>query len=262
MNRILTFSAVCALMCAMAGEGRADWFGLTDSKKDDAAAAKVAASPVSGGQVMKAARVRWLDKQTNRVQELVFTSGTTQNPGGVSVAMTKCIADYGGVPGQDVAWLEVRENGRGAPWFAGWMFNTFPEVATLDHPRYDMALVGCGDKPRARALVPVKPNEVSSDKVLGGDSEAPGADTESKADPYYVPGVEKPSAETPAPEGAAPAVAPANEPTAAVPGMATGTAASAASPAPAAQQQPAAQPMAAPANVSDPEALQQLMDQR
>ena len=80
-----------------------------------------------------------------------------------------------------MAWLEVREEHRDAPWFAGWMFNTYPEIATLDHPRFDLQLVGCGEQPRAKLAVPVAP--AAKDEIKPGaahdDSEVP--DTESGA---------------------------------------------------------------------------------
>lgn len=269
MKKLLALSALCLTISGAAGEARADWFGLTDPVSATTAAA--AKAPVAGGTAMASARVRWLDKQTNRVEILVLKAGTAQTPGGLNVAMTKCLADYGNVPGQDVAWIEVREKERSAPWFAGWMFNTFPEVATLDHPRYDLQLVGCGDKPRARAVTPVKPQEVTKEATLENDSESPGVDSESKSDPYYVPGVENPAAETPAPAGAAPAVTPTESvPVQNVPAQ------------PAAPAQPEVRPMvpggaavdpqpvaagqrlepAKPADVNDPDALQRMMDGR
>lgn len=288
MKTGLGLSALCLLLAGIAGEVRADWFGLKDSAAVSSSAPK---SSVAPGQASKVARVRWLDKQTNRFQTVVLQAGTTQNLGGLGVSLTKCLADYGGVGGQDLAWLEVREDKRNAPWFAGWMFNTFPEVATLDHPRYDMALVGCGDKPRARAAAPVKPGEVRDVAPPASDSEAPqGNDSESPSasnDPYYVPGVENTARETPPPAGAALAVTPTDVSTspAATPAGSSPSAAPAAAVQPAAPSQPSAQgpvrpvppvqpsvqPGAVPesqrvqpasSNVSDPEALQQLMDGR
>lgn len=134
----------------------------------------------------KSARVMLLDKQTNRRQTLVLVSGEPQVVGTVQVKLTRCISDYAATLGQDVAWLDVTEsaegNGRSAPWFSGWMFNTYPEVSTLDHPRYEVQVMGCGVKARqvvrASGSAPIVESGPVTDTESGGDG-----------DPYYVPGV-------------------------------------------------------------------------
>lgn len=158
----------------------------------------------------KSARVMLLDKQTNRRQNLVMIAGTTQIVGSLQIKLTKCLPDYGAVLGQDVAWLEIDEsaegNGRTAPWFAGWMFNTYPEISTLDHPRYDVQLQGCGVK--ARAVVKASGSAPIVDSAPIGDTESGG----DNADPFYVPGVEKGvSATTAAPVAETPVATPAAE---------------------------------------------------
>lgn len=158
----------------------------------------------------KSARVMLLDKQTNRRQTLILVAHEPQTVGTVQVTLTKCMSDYAAVLGQDVAWLDVVEsaegNGRSAPWFSGWMFNTYPEISTLDHPRYEVQVMGCGVK--ARQVV----KATGSAPIV---EEGPVADTESAGDgdPYYVPGVgpaavvpaEPAAAETPAADTEAPA---------------------------------------------------------
>ncbi|RYG60124.1 MAG: DUF2155 domain-containing protein [Alphaproteobacteria bacterium] len=144
----------------------------------------------------KSARVMLLDKQTNRRQTLVLVAGEAQVMGTVQVKLTRCIADYAATLGQDVAWLDVTESaegsGRSAPWFSGWMFNTYPEVSTLDHPRYEVQVMGCGVKARqvvkASGSAPIVESGPISDTESGGDG-----------DPYYVPGVGPAAVAPPAP---------------------------------------------------------------
>lgn len=157
-----------------------------------------------------AARIGWLDKQTNRYETVVMKLGQPQTLGDLEVEVDKCLPDYKGVLGQDVGWIKVTDapsvaNARTAPWFEGWMFNTFPEVATLDHPRYDMQLMGCGAKPRKIINTAPVIIDTQSEGYNGTDESGDGgADTEAPAspagnDPYYVPGVEKPAEEALAP---------------------------------------------------------------
>jgi hypothetical protein len=147
----------------------------------------------------KVARISWLDKQTNRRQVLVMAVNAPQSFGGLQVEVKKCLPDYGGTLGQDVAWLEVNEvagsGSRSAPWFAGWMLNTYPEVSTLDHPRYDMQLLGCGAKPRQ--IAPRAAPVIVEEAGPGADTESPG-DTPIRMeekndgnDPFVVPGIEE-----------------------------------------------------------------------
>lgn len=148
-----------------------------------AAAAATAEAPSTSTE--KSARVTLLDKQTNRRQTLVLVAGQVQTVGSLDVRLTKCLPDYAGQLGQDVAWLTITENEKGngskTDWFAGWMFNTYPEVSTLDHPRYDAILQGCGTK--ARKII----QTVGSAPVI--ETQEPVVDTETAADPYAVPGV-------------------------------------------------------------------------
>ena len=178
----------------------------------------------------KSARITILDKQTNRRQVLVLLAGEPQTLGTIQVKLNKCMPDYAAVLGQDVAWLDITDgpegSGRAAPWFSGWMFNTYPEVSTLDHPRYDVQLQGCGTK--ARAIVkatgsapvldttaPAVDTETPDDESTGAEENDSGANASPSSDPYYVPGVEKTGGAAMPPaknENAAPEVRPVVQP--------------------------------------------------
>lgn len=139
-----------------------------------------------------AARVVWLDKQTNTRTPLVLQPGAAQTLGTLALRLERCAMNLNNQPNTDAAWLVVSEPGRGTDWFAGWMVNTLPEVATLDHPRYDVQLVGCGSQPRKKA----GPVARSGQAIMGVDMET--ADP-SETDPFYVPGLESGVSGTPVP---------------------------------------------------------------
>jgi hypothetical protein len=152
-----------------------------------------AANPVAGPDVTPQtplgtlARVVWLDKQTNTRQVITLQAGTPQTLGGLVVKMDKCLPDVQNQANTDTAWLQVSEPGRGSDWFKGWMINTMPEIAALEHPRYDMQLVGCGTQARLR----------SGPVARSGAVIEAGVDTESMSlenDPFAVPGVSDTSA--------------------------------------------------------------------
>ena len=127
-----------------------------------------------------AARIIWLDKQTNTRTPVVLNVGQGQTLGQLSVQLTRCISNLGGELNTDTAWLTASEPGRSADWFSGWMINTLPEVATLDHPRYDLQFVGCGSQPRAKG------GKVAKSGAMPAE---PATDVEAGDDPFAVPGV-------------------------------------------------------------------------
>jgi hypothetical protein len=141
------------------------------------------------------ARIIWLDKQTNTRTSLTLNQGAAQTFGTLAVRLERCAMDINSQPNTDAAWLVVSEPGRGNDWFAGWMINTLPEVATLDHPRYDLQLVGCGSQPRKKAGPVARSGKVE----VGQDTETGGAGAEG-TDPFYVPGLESPTTPAPATE--------------------------------------------------------------
>jgi hypothetical protein len=47
-------------------------------------------------------------------------------------------------PGADAyAFLKIRDVREDSPRFSGWMFASSPALSALDHPRYDVWVVGC-----------------------------------------------------------------------------------------------------------------------
>jgi hypothetical protein len=154
----------------------------------------------ASGQDASSAALRLLDKQTNRISRFVVDINTpaTQTPFTLSVG--RCVKNVAGVPGQDAAWLDVTPKQGGDKWFNGWMFNTYPDVATLDNPRYDLQLIGCdvSAEDKAPTLLPeikVDNTEVDDEAPAAartaqeGDSATTGS-TNAGPDPYYVPGLE------------------------------------------------------------------------
>ncbi len=177
-----------------------------------AQAGVVTASPTVALNRPEAARVLWLDKQTNVKKIVILEPAVAQTLGPMALRLERCVADLQNQPGTDAAWLVVSEPDRGTDWFTGWMINTLPEVATLDHPRYDVQLVGCGSEARRRAG-PVarsgKPVET------GVDMESTAASgTALGGEAFVVPGVTDVSTPT-QPEPAVPEPVPANMPTSA-----------------------------------------------
>lgn len=140
------------------------------------------------------AKVRVLDKNTNRLKDATVLAGKPSTNLPLDITLKRCVPDVQGVPGQDVAWLDITETG-GSPLFSGWMFNWYPDVAALENPRYDVRVLECvrpgGVRPRAAVYAPKDDGSAPVSGVDEAPSEDPAADGN---DPNYVPGIEAPKA--------------------------------------------------------------------
>ncbi|HEX2859637.1 MAG TPA: DUF2155 domain-containing protein [Alphaproteobacteria bacterium] len=197
-NPALTLAGLAGVFCASTGY-TIDLSALPvvggQVSKTAAVASGTAVVPAGTVQFAKSAVVRLLDKQTNKVETMTVESGKTQKWGGLSVSLQKCGWGVGGVPVQDAAWLDITA-ASGEPEFHGWMFNTFPSVATYDHPRFDVELEKCvrpaGYTDAAPARVaPPQPSGPEHDR--GGDDEAP----QGVNNDFVVPGINENSNELP-----------------------------------------------------------------
>lgn len=121
-----------------------------------------------------AARLRLLDKNTNRVRDVTLVAGTMSSNLPLQVRVRTCVRDVQGVPDQDVVWLDVYALD-GGPVFSGWMFNLYPDVSALEHPRYDIRLLECARSAKAVVVQPAAQSKADGSEVKGVDSEAPQA---------------------------------------------------------------------------------------
>ncbi len=125
---------------------------------------------------MREGVLRLLDKQTNAVQALPMVLENALKPApDVQLTLRKCVRDYKGMRGLDVAWVDVElPNSEG---YKGWIFNWYPDAAGPENPRYDVRLIQCGAPDDKRRLTPATVGGVVVQGVeaRGGDEEAPDA---------------------------------------------------------------------------------------
>lgn len=185
----LVLSLACSHALAL------DWFNLPLIGGNDKVSVTTVANDTGSSEV-NTARVRVLNKDSNRLSDVTLVGGQHTMGGPLQFVMKRCVRDIQGVPGQDAAWIEVRDS-TNASLFEGWMFNLYPDVAAVENSRYDVRLLGC-----LRSALP-KPAPVRKAPADTGAGYAPARDAEAPQDgedPNYVPGIEKPAAETRQPE--------------------------------------------------------------
>jgi hypothetical protein len=109
--------------------------------------------------------LRALDKITARVEELDIPIGQPLKFGTILITVRACRATPPEETPESAAFLEVSEFKPGekeAPIFHGWMFTSSPALSAMEHPIYDIWVIGCkgGDEnaaPASSATSPTTP---------------------------------------------------------------------------------------------------------
>jgi hypothetical protein len=90
--------------------------------------------------------LRLLDKMTARVEEVELPIGQPQKFGTIIVTAQACKTTPPEETPEAAAFLEVTEMKAGeaeAPVFRGWMFASSPALSAMEHPVYDLWVIGC-----------------------------------------------------------------------------------------------------------------------
>lgn len=97
------------------------------------------------------ATLRALDKITARVEEFDVPIERPYKFGTIVITVRSCRTTPPEETPEAAAFIEVGEFKGGAkeePVFKGWMFASTPALSALEHPLYDIWLIGCKDEAR------------------------------------------------------------------------------------------------------------------
>jgi hypothetical protein len=113
-----------------------------------AAGQAVAAQSVqmSGTQAMAQAdqlHLRGLDTLNGTSSDIEMRVGETTRFGHLEITAEACRVPADDPAGDAYAFLKIRDIREEADRFSGWMFASSPALSALDHPRYDVWVVGC-----------------------------------------------------------------------------------------------------------------------
>ncbi len=89
------------------------------------------------------AQVQALDKVNARGSLLTIKVGQSAVFGSLTIAVKACSVRPPDVPADAAAFLTVTDKNPDAPGFSGWMLKSTPSVSMLEHPIYDVRIVGC-----------------------------------------------------------------------------------------------------------------------
>ena len=146
-------------------EDDSGWFGLESGRDDPLADAgdvprfksapyttrglygpdRPTALPLVATVPMEGAEIRQLDKMTGATRTVAIKAGQEERLGRLRVRLEGCHAAADGGQHGTKAFLKVwdPEQESGKPAFSGWMFADSPALSALDHPRYDVWVLGC-----------------------------------------------------------------------------------------------------------------------
>lgn len=128
-----------------------------------AAAGLATGSPaLADGPSLPHARVRLqgLDKVTARVSEVEVPVDGEVRFGTLAIAARTCLETPPTEAPESAAFLQIRDVGPSAgedPGFSGWMFASSPALSALEHPVYDVWVVGCAGPLAVPEAIPSSP---------------------------------------------------------------------------------------------------------
>ncbi|TAH38299.1 MAG: DUF2155 domain-containing protein [Alphaproteobacteria bacterium] len=94
------------------------------------------------------ARMQVLDKVTTQRQAISIPIGKSVTVGTLHIVVRACYASEEGEKPEQSAFIEIydaKAQSATKPIFSGWMFKSSPSVSALEHPIYDVTVLGCGN---------------------------------------------------------------------------------------------------------------------
>ena len=89
------------------------------------------------------AELQVLDKVNARATPLTLKVGQSADNVSLSITLRACDVRPPDQAQDAAAYLDIIDSRRGAPGFHGWMFANEPAVSMMEHPIYDVRIVGC-----------------------------------------------------------------------------------------------------------------------
>ncbi|MCK5295835.1 MAG: DUF2155 domain-containing protein [Alphaproteobacteria bacterium] len=93
--------------------------------------------------------LRCLDKMTGRVKTILAPIGDAVQFGTLSIVAQACFSRPPEETPEDSAFLdvsEIKDTTQTENIFRGWMFSSSPALSAMEHPVYDIWVIGCKTK--------------------------------------------------------------------------------------------------------------------
>ena len=104
---------------------------------------KLLANPVE----MQYANFKLLDKISNKLEEKTIKVNDTNSIGTLIIKVYSCFTEPPNEIPEDYVLIDVKDNFQDnkESIYKGWMISSSPDVTPLEHPIYDLWLLGCSN---------------------------------------------------------------------------------------------------------------------
>lgn len=99
--------------------------------------------PGTGWLSQGGAELQVLDKVNARSERFTVRGGASVRYGSLTIAVEACEVRPPNRPGEAAAYLVITDSHPASPGFRGWMFRDIPSASMMEHPIYDVRLLGC-----------------------------------------------------------------------------------------------------------------------
>ena len=116
--------------------------------------------PANGDQLPQASPPTWeprpiaelqvLDKNNARSADLTVPVGQSAHYGSLTITVAACMVRPPTDPADATAYLIINDQHPGEPGFRGWMLQRSPFASMLEHPIYDVRVLGCRSEQPSR----------------------------------------------------------------------------------------------------------------
>ena len=89
------------------------------------------------------AKLQALDKVNAQTSQLTIKVGQSGTFGSLTIMVKSCMVRPSDQPADAAAYLDVTDSHPDSPGFEGWMLQDEPSVSMMQHPIYDLRVVGC-----------------------------------------------------------------------------------------------------------------------
>ena len=96
---------------------------------------------------MKYAKFKLLDKISNKLFEKIISVDGSDRIETLNIEVYACLTEPPDEVSEDYVLIDVKDNfqDKDKSIYKGWMISSSPEVTPLEHPIYDLWLLGCNN---------------------------------------------------------------------------------------------------------------------
>ena len=96
---------------------------------------------------MKFAKFKLLDKISNKLSEKTIAVNDSESIGTLSIKVYSCFTEPPDEIPEDYVLIDVKDvfEDKKKSIYKGWMISSSPDVTPLEHPIYDLWLLGCNN---------------------------------------------------------------------------------------------------------------------